>query len=290
MDNRDLYGTAKRRRSIAPLAIALLIAFALGIGATAYTVSRWDQLARWLHPVKLPPPTTVTVIRPAPRAMALPAVALAAPDPEIASRLASLEGRMDAVDAQADSAAGDASRAEALLVAFAARRALDRGQPLGYIEGLLRENFGATNAPAVALVIASAQRPVTLVQLQDGFDALRPALATAAPEDSWWTGVRREFGSLFVVRRADTLSAVPADRLARAAHALEQGQVDAAAAAVARMPGSARASEWLGQARRYMLARAALDRIETAALLRPATPSPLAAPGASTTPALAPAP
>jgi hypothetical protein len=91
--------------------------------------------------------------------------------------------------------------------------------------------------------------------------------------------VRREFGNLFVVRHAATASNVPSDRLARAEHALDSGQIAAAAAEVARLPASARASDWLAQARRYMLARSALDRIETSALLKPPTPpSPIAAP------------
>jgi hypothetical protein len=45
------------------------------------------------------------------------------------------------------------------------------------------------------------------------------------------------------------------------------------------MPGAARAIDWLGQARRYMLARNALDRIESAALLKPPpAPAPLPSP------------
>jgi len=89
--------------------------------------------------------------------------------------------------------------------------------------------------------------------------------------------VKQELSSLFVVRKADQPSNIPADRLSRAEHALEQGQVDSAAAEVARLPGAARANDWLGQARRYVLARNALDRIETEALLTPAPkPAPLA--------------
>jgi hypothetical protein len=75
--------------------------------------------------------------------------------------------------------------------------------------------------------------------------------------------------SLFVLRRADQPSTIPADRLDRAQHALDEGQVDVAAAEIARMPGAARANDWLAQARRYLLAHNALDRIESAALLKP---------------------
>jgi hypothetical protein len=285
MDERDLYGT-KPKRGVAGILFAVLIAFALGIALTVVAVQRWDQLARWLRPT--PAAVQAPAPRPAPQRIVVPVPAttpLAAPDPLLAERVGSIEARMDAIDQRAAAASGDASRAEGMLVAFATRRALDRGQPLGYLEGLMRDHFGAVDAPAVALIIASAQRPVTLAQLQDGFEALRPALATASADDGWWTGVRREFGNLFVVRRASTPSNVPGDRLARAEHALAQGQVDTAAAEVARMPGSARAADWLASARRYMLARGALDRIETAALLKPATPpGPLAAPGPASPP------
>jgi hypothetical protein len=283
MDERDLYGTTVRRRSsMAGPLVAVLAAFALGIALTAYAVHRWDQVAGWLRPASVKP---VQVVAPSPAPKPLAMVAAPAPiatgaDVALAERVDTIEARIAAIDRQASAASNDADRAEALLVAYAARRAIDRGQPLGYLEGLLRDHFGATDAPSVALVIASAQRPVTLARLRDDFDTLKPALATVASDESWWTGIRREMGNLFVVRRAATPSNVPGDRLARAEHALAEGQVDNAAAEVARMPGSARATDWLAAARRYNLARGALDKIETAALLRPAE-TPLAAPKAA---------
>lgn len=276
--NDDLYGTRPRRGITGPL-IAVLLAFVLGIALTAFAVRRWDQVAGWIRPASVKP---VAALVPAP--VVKPVIVPAAPAPapgaesELADRVDTLETRMDRVDQRASEANGDVDRAEAMLTAFAARRALDRGQPLGYLEGLLRQHFGSTDAASVALIIASAQRPVTLNQLQDAFDELRPALATAAPNESWWTGVKREMGSLFVVRHAATPSSVPSDRLARADHALAQGEVDVAAAEVARLPGSARASGWLASARRYILARGALDKIETASLLKSPAPNPLAAP------------
>jgi len=264
---------APPRRGLTGLAIGLLFAFLLGIGGTAYAVHRWGRIAELLHPQ---PPAPV-VIAPAPRIRLVPAQAAQAPAPDetaLSDRVGDLESRIDEIEQKSAAAAGDAGRAEALLVAFAARRALDRGQPLGYLEGLLRDRFGAVDPPAVALVIASAQRPVTLPQLQDQLDTLAPTLASADPQQGWWTGFRNQLGNLFVVRRADTPSALPDERLERARHALGQGQVDAAAAEVARMPGAVRAQAWLASARRYQMARNALDRIETAALLRPAEPPP----------------
>jgi len=198
-------------------------------------------------------------------------------DPALDQRVAAIESRIDDIDARAAAASGNANRAEGLLVAFATRRALDRGQPLGFLEGMLRERFGGSDAASVAQIIAAAQRPVTLAQLQDGLAVLRPQLVTRAPDQSAWQGFKEQLSTLFVVRKADQPSNIPADRLSRAEHALEQGQVDSAAAEVARLPGAARANDWLGQARRYVLARNALDRIETEALLTPAPkPTPLA--------------
>jgi hypothetical protein len=50
------------------------------------------------------------------------------------------------------------------------------------------------------------------------------------------------------------------------------GEVNYALVEVMRMPGRDQAADWIGKARRYVSARAALDAIETAALLDPVTP------------------
>jgi hypothetical protein len=273
MTESDYLGTPRPRRRLAPLLVAVVLAFLLGAGLTALAARRWDQVAALVRPAPAlaaaPQPARVLV-----QPVAVPTPAPPTAETEaLATRVATVEAHLEAIDARAEEATGDANRAEALLVAFAARRALDRGQPLGFLETMLRDRFGAADAPAVAQVIAAAQRPVTLGRLQDGLTALTPQLESAGPEEGWWSSARRELGSLFTVRRADAPSAVPADRLERAQRALDHGQVDAAAAEVARLPGAGRAQPWLAEARRYLLARGALDRLETLALLqRPATP------------------
>jgi hypothetical protein len=251
MGQPELYGTTRRRLPYTLLAIAL-IAFLLGIAAAAYAVHRWDRIAGLIRPT----PKPVVITRAVPVRVAQPA-----PPPSeaaLSERLAAIESRVDALNARSVQASGDVDRAEGLLVAFAARRAVDRGQPLGYIEGLLRDCFGGTDAASVVQIIAASQSPVTLGELRDGLAKLRPT-----------QGLRREMASLFVLRRADQPSTIPADRLDRAQQALDEGQVDVAAAEIARMPGAARANDWLAQARRYLLAHNALDRIESAALLKP---------------------
>jgi len=276
MDQRDYYGTKPRRGFFWPLML-LLLAFVLGIAAAALALRHWTGLDQLIRPV----PANQTVASapvPAPRPVVIQRAAPPS-DPALDERVAAIESHIDSIETRAAAASSDADRAEALLVAFAARRALDRGQPLGFLEGMLRERFGGSDAPSVTQIIAASQRPVTLAQLEDGLEALRPTLVQRAPDEGLWQGFKHELGTLFVVRRADQPSTIPADRFARAEHALEQGQADVAAAEVARMPGAARANDWLAQARRYILARNALDRIETSALLKPpAKPAPLPAP------------
>ena len=201
---------------------------------------------------------------------------------------------MAQLDVQSRSAAGNAGRAEALLVAFAARRALDRGVSLGYIEAMLRHRFGGTQPAAVGMLISSAQSPVTLQELQDELVELAPKLSGGGPDQGWWDAFRAELAGMIIVRKAGTPSPLPAERMRRARRALESGQVTVALAEVLRLPARDNASAWIAKARRYILARQALDTIETAALVDPRPPSarpavPVQAP-AATAPAPAPAP
>ncbi len=163
-----------------------------------------------------------------------------------------------------------ASRAEGLLVAFAVRRALDRGLPLGYLEAQLRLRFGDDQPNAVKTIIDTSRDPVTLEQLRAELDALAPELVGRSDGGgSFWTGLRREVSELFVVRPAGTQSLRASERLDRARRYLAGGQVDKAIEEVQAMPGAAEAKDWLIAARRYHEARRALDLIETAAILEP---------------------
>lgn len=187
----------------------------------------------------------------------------------LARRVAQLESRIDRIGTRAGAAAGNADRAEGLLVAFAARRALDRGVALGYIEGLLRERFGRSAPEAVARVLAASQQPVTLDGLQSRLTELEPALIGLGEDESWWDAARREFSELFVLRQEGTPSPAPRQRLQRARDKLAVGQVDTALAEILRLPGREAADQWITDARRYIAARNALDRIETIALMEP---------------------
>lgn len=187
----------------------------------------------------------------------------------LTERVAELEQRIDRVTVRAAGAAGNADRAEGLLVAFAARRALDRGVALGYIEGLLRDRFGRAAPEAVARVIAASQQPVTLDGLQSRLNELEPALIGGGENEGWWQAFTREMSELIVVRQEGTPSPAPRQRLERARQKLAAGQVDTALAEVVRLPGREEAAQWIADARRYVAARNALDRIETIALMEP---------------------
>jgi hypothetical protein len=278
---RDSVG--RPRRPLLPLLLPPLIAFLVGIAAMGWLLARWGGAAAFLGVAPAAAPAQAS---PEP-ALTLQAELMsdsAAPaqeperlviDPEITRRVNRLEDRIGQIDSQSRAAVGNADRAEGLLVAFAARRALDRGVALGYIEGLLRQRFGESQRQAIATIITASRQPVTLEELQEGLRAVGPQLTGGGPDQGWWKAFRTELGGLVTVRRQGTPSTMPAERLSRATRRLEAGQVDVALAEVLRMPGRDKAAEWIMLARRYVGARRALDTIETAALLEPRAQAPL---------------
>jgi hypothetical protein len=272
MDDYDAAGTVTSRgRPFVRALLILAIGFLAGMIATGYTLTHWDAAARFVKTGDGTQPAVTTPIAVVARPLPAP-VPPSVGQAQLDRRIATIESRVAAIDERAQAAVGNADRAEGLLVAFAARRALDRGVQLGYIETLLRDRFGGSQPQAVATILSSAHQPVTLDQLQDALDAASPGLVTRSAQESWWQGLRRELGGLVVVRRADTPSTAPRDRLSRAREMLQAGNVEGALAEVSRMPGRASAATWITLARRYISARSALDMIETAALLTPRDP------------------
>ena len=214
----------------------------------------------------------------------------------VEARLAQLEDRLSRLDLRAEAASGNAARAEGLLIAFAARRTIDRGAPLGYLEDQLRLRFADAQPNAVQTIVDGAAKPVTLDTLLGGLDTLGIRMAGAASNDDTWTKVKREVSGLFVIRRESAPSIGPRDRLQRVKTMLVEGKVDEAIAELGRLPGAEGAGEWVALARRYETVQRALDLIETTAMLderrlrdsKGATveqPSPLAEPAGETAPA-----
>ena len=93
--------------------------------------------------------------------------------PDDAARIAASKAPRQ-VENATQRAEGFAGRADALVVAFAARRAIDRGVALGYLETLLVERFGAQHQQAVATIITASRQPVRLNDLIAEYETLRP--------------------------------------------------------------------------------------------------------------------
>jgi hypothetical protein len=247
------------------LSAKLLIGLALilvGAAAATWMLARYDRAAHLLGVAPSPPP----LVR-SPQRLAAPIVPDAPVNRPAAERLAELEARLDRVENAARQAVGSAGRTDALVVAFATRRAIDRGVPLGYLETLLVDRFGTRHPRAVATIITAARAPVSLDELIADFEKLGPELRGGGPQDSWWSNFRRELGSLIDIRHSDVPSPKPDARYRRALTRLEAGNVDAGLAETMRLPGAQKAGLWVAKARRYIAVHRALDEIESAALL-----------------------
>ena len=264
-------------RSARPVVIAVVAAFALGAGAAGYGVWRFGEgrqdaqaprsatlPATALAPSPTPSATTSESARQAVKAVERVAEQQGGLD----QRIAAAEQRIARIDLQTQAASGNAARAEGLLIAFSARRALDRGNDLGFLADQLRLRFGDAMPNAVQTIIAFGQQPITLDQLVARLDGLAPELMVNNQRFSW-AQVRSEIAQLFVVRRESTPSPQPQRRLERARLFLQSGRVEAAVAEVQNLPGVVNAASWIGEAKRYAAAQNALDLIETAAVLEP---------------------
>lgn len=251
----------------------LLISFVLiliGAGAAVWGLGHYRPAARFLGIVPSPPAAAF-----APKTANMSGAAPVASVPTSATnegpRMAALEQRLSRVESATVRAQGSAGRADGLVVAFAARRAIDRGVALGYLENLLTDRFGSQHEAAVATIITSSREPIRLNDLIDNYETLGPDLRRGGPQDSWWTDFKRELGSVVELHRADRPAANADARYNRSLQRLETGDVDQALAETMRLPGAARAGAWTTNARRYIATHRALDEIESAALL-PAGP------------------
>ena len=236
----------------------------VGAGATAWALARYDQAARVLGVA--PAPQRV-------RFVAQPAAADPSADdeadgaPQTDAQIATLETRLARVENATQRVEGSAGRADALLVAFAARRAIDRGVALGYLETLLVDRFGSAHPRAVSTIVTGSHSPVSLAELTSDYERLGPELRNGAPDEGLWAGIRREFGSIIEIRQSSRPSIRPEARYNRALELTRRGEVDAAIAETMRLPGAGRANSWVTKARRYVTVQRALDEVESAALL-----------------------
>jgi len=247
----------------------LLIGFVLllaGAAAAVWGLAHYQPAARFLGIVPAAPPSAA----PKPVAIMAAPPSQAATAPQTAPenvRIAQLENRVARVENATQRAEGFAGRADALVVAFAARRAVDRGVALGYLESLLVDRFGSQHQQAVATIITASHQPVRLNDLISEYETLGPELRRGGPQDNWWSNFRRELGSLIELHRADRPAVNAEARYRRALQRLSSGDADQALAETMRLPGAGNAGDWVAKARRYVAAHRALDEVESAALL-----------------------
>ena len=293
MTTTAIAGGAPAKRTMRGQLLVALMAFALGAALMAWSVWRGylgsfgpervagDSLAEETETEGTPPETDETASTPAAKQMKAVST--------VEGRLAMLEDRFSRLNLQANAASGNAARAESLLVAFAARRMIDRGEPLRYLEDQLRLRFTNAQPRAVERIIEFGQNPVTIDELSARLDALAPRLAGQADNESFWEKAGRELSSLFVVRREPSSVMSPEARIERARVMLTAGKVPAAVEQVRLLPGAEAADRWIVDALRYEAVQKSLDLIETTAMLDPSRlqdaegnqvdqPSPLATP------------
>ncbi|WP_041390472.1 hypothetical protein [Sphingobium chlorophenolicum] len=251
-----------RRRGSWLTALLVLLAFAVGV---VLTILALPKIQQWNAPQR-----QAALADPHGVASGMPMRPLSADAGQMLdARVMQLEERLNRITVEAQAASGNAARAEGLLVAFAARRALDSGAPLGYIEGQLRLRFGQAQPRAVATIINAAREPVTLADLRAGLTAVSDRVTVPPADASWWQALEHEAREIITIHKASTPSPRPQAALDRAIRYLDGSRVGAALAEVEQMPGRASADRWMQFARRYLEARRALDLIETAAILEP---------------------
>ncbi len=269
-----------------------VLAFALGAAAVVWSAWR-GYLAEWL-----PESETASELAALPGA-GQEADAAAAEEPAerselkavstVEARVAMLEDRLSRLNLQANAASGNAARAESLLIAFATRRMVDRGEPLRYLADQLRLRFANAQPRAVTAIIDFAEKPVTIDELSARLEALSPQLAGDSDEASFWDKAMHELSNLFTVRRTPSALLSPEARIERARVMLRAGKIPAAIEQIELLPGADSAETWVADAKRYAEVQQALDLIETAAMLEPnrlqdsegnrvSQPSPLATP------------
>lgn len=258
------------------LLILLLLAFVGGAVLSGWIITRSGWFDTQAPPQAAVDRNVITAApaspapAPIPPSMATGMLSGPVPPGALDQRVAELENRLSLINVQAQAASGNAGRAEGLLIAFAARRALDRASALGYLEGQLQLRFGTAQPNAVATIIRASKNPVTMDQLRAQLDEIGPSLGSGrAANESFWAALHREASELFVIEQAGKESQTPTQRVQRARRYLEAGRVEAALGEIEKLPGRAKAADWIAKARSYAEARRALDIIESAAILEP---------------------
>ena len=218
---------------------------------------------------------TPAAMRPAPTQVSTSGTAVAslarqeAAVGSVEARLAMLEDRLSRIDLQADAASGNASRAENLLIAFAVRRMIDRGEPLRHLAVQLRLRFADAQPRAVNTIVQFARNPVTTDELSSRLEALSPQLTATGPDTTLFDRAMNDLTGLFTVQREPSEVIGPQAGIERARVMLRAGRIEDAVAQVRRLPGARAGDKWIADAQRYAQVQDALDLIETSAMFEP---------------------
>jgi hypothetical protein len=249
------------------IAVALIL---VGAAAAAWALAHYQSAARLVGVLPAAEQRAPAhVLQPQPVAAPVASQPLQRGDEQ---KIADLEQRLSRVESATQRAQGSAGRADALVVTFAARRAIDRGVALGYLEPLLASRFGPDHQQAVATVITAAHQPIRLNDLITEYESLGPQLRRGTPADGWWSRFKGELGTLIEVHRVGRPATNPDARYTQALQMLSGGDVDDALAETMRLPAAAAATDWINKARRYVNAHRALDELESASLMTGAGP------------------
>ena len=270
----DYTSTRRKGPSAKPVLVAVLASFLLGGAVAGYAV--YSMTDRTPAATGNAPSKPQTLSSPASSPVPTPKATASQAAREAVQRVAEQQGGIDSrlaaaeqrLDLQAQAAAGNTARAEGLLIAFATRRALEKGAELGYLSDQLRLRFGDAMPNAVDTIIRTSRNPITLDQLIARLEGLSPRLSETNGQFGF-ARLSEELSQLFVVRRESAPSPQPQRRLDRARLFLESGRTDSAIAEVRNLPGASSAEGWIRDAERYAAVQRALDLIETAAVLEP---------------------
>lgn len=266
MNEVDVRADKPQSRPVRNGLVIAMIAFLGGIALVSWAITSWDPARELLvGPAQVEKPDALALSDARPLVPSSPTLL---PTP-IEQRVAALEAKLALMSETNGSPLGDSRRAEGLLLAFAARRAIDRGLALGYLEAELQNYFGESQPRAVGQVISAARNPATLAMLKTELDRVAPALAEKPVDENFFESARRELAGLFVVRKAGTPSALAKDRITLAQDLVSIGRIDQALAEVSRLESRDKAATWMAMARRNIEASAALDILEAAALVAP---------------------
>lgn len=262
-----------RKSWLRRLALPLLF-FAGGIGAAGWFVTS-TEIGR--NAVAIPPPAPILVD---PARLAPPPAN--APSADLGIRIGALEARLAQAEAATGpgAATGTSSRVTGLVLAFAARRAWERGQPLGEIESELRGHFANNELRFVDTISRNAKLGITNQKLKASFAELVPEIAGA--NATLWERFSNGMSSIISIRSGANGREGPEGLLNKAKVAVEAGDFETAINKLEQHPRRASAQKWLDDARQYVEMEKALDALEASAFAAPAAPQ-------STTPA-APAP